>query len=289
MKMTDIMLPTKAQIKKYEDYLRISQECADNTIEKYIRELKIFIDYLKNETEYISKAALITWKSKMELKYKASSINSKIAAINKYLTYVGLDELKIKSIKVQKRIFCDESEELDKKEYIKLIKTADLCKKYRLSLMLQTICSTGIRVSELKYITVDALAKGMAEVEGKRKRRIIFLPRALCEKLKKYAEENNKIHTDDMIFSTKAGKEIDRSNIWRDMKVLCKKAEIDERKAYPHNLRHLFARTFYEIDKDISKLADVLGHTNINTTRIYLTQSMVNYMKQIDKMELITT
>ncbi len=195
--------------------------------------------------------------------------------------------MKVKPLKIQKVFFSDSSKELTREEYECLVRAAQDAGNQRLSLIIQTICSTGIRVSELKFITVQSVETGMAEVVNKGKRRIVFLPRDLRRLLKKYIKSQD--ITEGPIFVTKSGKPVDRSNIWRDMKKLCKSAGVDEKKVFPHNLRHLFARTYYSLEKDLSRLADILGHTSVNTTRIYTMESGTIHARQVDRLGLVIT
>jgi len=210
-----------------------------------------------------------------------------LTVANSFLQFMGWRELRIRPLKIQKSLFCDEEKELTQEEYTHLIHAADQKDNERLSLILQTICATGIRVSELKFITVEAVDMGRAEVNNKGKRRIVFLPGKLCRLLRKYIQKQ-KI-TAGAVFVTRNGRPMDRSNIWREMKKLCKSAGVEPGKVFPHNLRHLFARTFYSIEKDLSRLADILGHSSISTTRIYTAESGRVHQKQIERMGLVIT
>lgn len=210
-----------------------------------------------------------------------------LAAINNFLDWIGEPQYKVKLLKIQKKLFTDAEKELTKQEYIKLVETAEKEKNERLSLVMQTICATGIRVSELRYITVEAARKGSIKVNSKGKIRVIFLPNKLCDLLIKYCKKQGR--KTGIIFCTKNGKPLDRSNIWKDMKLLCKKAKIESEKVFPHNLRHLFARTYYKKEKDLSRLADLLGHTSVNTTKIYTMESGIEHVKQINHLKLLLT
>ena len=200
-------------------------------------------------------------------------------------SFLGWDDLKIKALCLQRQIFRPESKELTKSEYLRLVNTAILCGKTRLAIILQTICSTGIRVSELQHITVEAARKGEATVTLKGKTRRVFITDRMQKKLLRFATEQG--ITTGSIFITRNGKPVDRTNIWRDMKNLCLKSQIDPRKVFPHNLRHLFARVFYGIEKDIAKLADILGHSSIETTRIYIVSSGNEHRRHMESMNLI--
>lgn len=193
----------------------------------------------------------------------------------------------VRLLKIQKSLFCDESRELSRKEYIRLVRTAEIKGKQQLALLIQTICATGIRVSELQYITAEAIRTGRAEISNKGKRRIIFLPNTLRQLLKKYLQKQ-KI-TVGAVFVTRTGRPLDRSNIWRSMKELCGQAKVDPGKVFPHNLRHFFARIYYSMEKDLLRLADILGHSNINTTRIYTAESGLVYARRLEHMKLVIT
>lgn len=235
----------------------------------------------------ITKEKVIEYKSKLITDdYAVRSINSMLASINSLFAFLGWHELKVKSIKLQRQIYCPEEKELTKAEYLRLVNTAKQKGNERLCLLIQTICSTGIRVSELPYITVEAVRHGAAVVSLKGKTRSVFIVRELQKKLLRYAAEH-KI-TSGAIFVTRNGKPMSRTNIWREMKNLCSEAGVSTRKIFPHNLRHLFARTFYGIEKDIAKLADILGHSNINTTRIYIISTGDEHRKKLESMRLVT-
>ncbi|MFI3227811.1 MAG: tyrosine-type recombinase/integrase [Clostridia bacterium] len=270
-------------ILKYKNYL-IQEEKSQNTISKYIRDIKQFIEFL-GENE-LSKAEVLLFKEHIIKKYAPTSTNSIIAAVNSFLEFVGCPNFRVKPLKIQRDLFSRPEKELSKREYERLIKTAEKKENFKLSLIIQTICSTGIRVSELEYITVSSLHTARVQVNSKGKNRVILLPRDLCKMLKKYCNEQGV--TKGSVFVTKTGKSLNRSNIWKMMKSLCKEAKVLESKVFPHNLRHLFARTFYKIEKDISRLADILGHSSIDTTRIYTIETGLKHARQIDKMELIS-
>ena len=266
----------------YENYLR-DDEKSKATREKYVRDVKHFADFTGDRD--IDKAVLLEYKAELEKDYAMTSANSMIAAVNSFLRYVGWHDLCIKQFKIQKTAYSPEEKELSAAEFHALIKTAEKSNKERLSLVLQTICGTGIRVSELQFLTVEAVRKGEATVSCKGKTRKIFVISKLKNKLLAYAKRNN--IDSGILFTTKSGKPLDRSNIWREMKKLCKLAGISAEKVFPHNLRHLFARTFYSIEKDIAKLADILGHSNINTTRIYIMTTFAEHKRKMESMRLI--
>lgn len=269
-------------LKAYEDYLK-NDEKSKATCEKYMRDIKHFVEFAGGRD--IDKALLLDYKAALEEKYAITSANSMIAAVNSFLRYVGWHELCIKQFKIQKTVYSPEEKELSVVEIHSLVKTAEKNNKERLALVLQTICGTGIRVSELQYMTVETVRKGEVTVSCKGKTRKIFVVSKLQKKLLAYAKRN---HIESgMLFTTKSGKPLDRSNIWREMKKLCELAGIAAEKVFPHNLRHLFARTFYSIEKDIAKLADILGHSNINTTRIYIMTTFVEHKRKMERMHLI--
>ncbi|MCI5795742.1 MAG: site-specific integrase [Ruminococcus sp.] len=259
------------------------QEKSTSTIEKYIRDVKAFSVYAENAA--ITKEKVIAYKKYLRNNYAVRSVNSMLASINSLFNSLEWHDLKVKSLKLQQQVFCSEDRELTKAEYARLCKTAKRKKNKRLNLILQTICGTGIRVSELQYITVEAAKQGEAVVNCKAKTRSVFIVKELKQKLLRYAAEQN--IKSGMIFVTRTGKPISRTNIWREMKALCAEADVNPGKVYPHNLRHLFARVFYGIEKDIAKLADILGHSSINTTRIYIISTGTEHRKRMENMHLI--
>ena len=233
----------------------------------------------------MTKTVVMEFKASIVENYEISSANSMIAAVNAFLRFMGWMDCCIKQFKVQKKAFCSEEKELTKSEYIRLVNTAKEKGNERLNLILQTICGTGIRVSELQFITVEAVRKGEAVVSCKNKTRTVFIVRELQKKLLHYIK--TKGIASGCIFITKSGKPMSRCNIWREMKALCEQAGVSPDKVFPHNLRHLFARTFYGIEKDIAKLADILGHSSINTTRIYIISTGAEHKRKMENMRLI--
>lgn len=275
---------TEKLIAQYKCYL-VEQEKSEATIEKYMRDLLAFFHHF--EGKVLDKMDLLEWKTLLLDKYAPASVNSMLAAINGLMDYLNWSDLKVKPLKIQKAMFSDSEKELSKEEYLRLVRTAKNGGNEKLSLIIQTICSTGIRVSELKFITVEAVQAGKVEINNKGKLRTIFLPQQLRNILRKYLSKQKRMN--GMIFITKKGKPLDRSNIWRDMKALCKSADVSASKVFPHNLRHLFARIYYTLEKDLSRLADILGHSNVNTTRIYTMESGIVHAKQMERMGLIIT
>lgn len=273
---------TNSVIKDFEYHL-YSEEKSENTIQKYIRDVKFFCKH--TGTREISKSVVMEFKASLAANYEKTSANSMIAAVNAFLRFMGWGDCCIKQFRIQKKIFCSEEKELTKAEYVRLVNTAKQKGNKRLQLILQTICGTGIRVSELQYITVTAIHRGEAVVSCKNKTRTVFIVPQLQKKLVKYIKENG--ITTGCVFITKNGKPISRCNIWREMKALCQQAGVSPEKVFPHNLRHLFARTFYGIEKDIAKLADILGHSSMNTTRIYIITTGAEHKRKMENMRLI--
>lgn len=274
---------TESIISNFKIYLQ-NEEKSTNTIEKYVRDVKAFADYANSLD--VTKEMVIAYKNKLiSDDYAVRSINSMIASLNSLFIFVGWEDLKVKSIKLQRQIYCPEEKELTKAEYLRLVKTAKQKGNERLNLLIQTICGTGIRVSELQYITVEAVRCGEAVVSLKGKTRSVFIVSELKKKLLRYAAEQG--IKSGVIFITRNGNPMSRTNIWREMKKLCEQANVNPDKVFPHNLRHLFARTFYCIEKDIAKLADILGHSSINTTRIYIITTGNEHRRHMEKMRLI--
>ena len=275
---------TAEHIYCYLNYLR-EQERAAATLQKYAHDLNALLGWLDGRA--LTKTVLIVWKEELIATHAPATVNSMIAAVNGFLAFMGWRELAVKPLKIQKAIFCDEHRELTRDEYTRLVRAAERKENERLALILQTLCATGIRVSELKFITVEAVRTGRAEVTNKGKRRAVFLPDKLRRLLRKYLQGQKK--TAGAVFTTRTGKPLDRSNIWRDMKALCESAGVEPGKVFPHNLRHLFARTYYSLEKDLSRLADILGHSSVNTTRIYTVESGTVHQRQMERMGLIIT
>lgn len=273
---------TNEIIQKYKMYL-FEEERAKSTIEKYIRDVSKFSEWLCGKP--VEKSIVLEYKNMLCEKYAPASVNSILSSLNNFFSFNEWFKCRVKTLKIQTQIFCQSEKELSKSEYERLLKAAKTKNNERLFYLMQTICYTGIRISELKYITVAAVKNGKTEINCKGKMRIVFLPNKLCKMLKSYIKRN-KI-TDGSVFVTRTGKPIDRSNVWSDMRKLCKIAKVDKSKVFPHNLRHLFARTYYNLQKDISRLADILGHSSIETTRIYTMETGDTHRKQIEKMHLL--
>ncbi len=268
-------------LRQFKEYL-YKEEKSPATIEKYLRDAHKFLIFAGDTP--ITKELVLRFKATLLQRGLAvNSINSMLAAINALLLFLGQEDAKIKSVRQQRQTFCREDKELKKEDYKRLLHAAE--KDRRLHLLLQTICSTGIRVSELQYFTVEAVRKSEVRISCKNKTRVILIPGQLRKLLLKYTERK-KIYSGS-IFITRTGRPMDRSNIWTQMKKLCQKAAVKATKVFPHNLRKLFARTFYSVDKDIAKLADILGHSSINTTRIYIMSSGAEHRRRIEQLGLV--
>lgn len=270
-----------------EDYLRrlAEDERGAATIDKYRRDLLRFYEFLPPD-KAVDKAVVLSWKEQLVArKYASSSVNVMLASVNGLLTFAGRPEWRAKFLKRQRAAFCDERRELRRAEYEKLVETARREKKTRLTLMMETICSTGIRVSELAFVTVEAVRAGRAELMLKGKCRRILFPAALVRKLSRYAAERRIAR--GPIFTDKSGSPVSRHRVWYEMKKLGARAGVAASKVFPHNLRHLFARTYYALERDLSKLADLLGHSSVETTRLYIITAGVEHLRQLDKMKLV--
>ena len=235
----------------------------------------------------ITKHETLTLVLRVPTSHAPATVNSILAAVNGFIRFMGWKDIAVKLMKIQKALFCDERRELTRAEYARLVSAAQKVGNERLSLVMQTICATGTRVSELRFITVEAVTTGRAEICNKGKRRTVFLPGRLRRLLRKYLQKQKK--TAGAVFTTRTGRPLDRSNIWRDMKALCESADVEPGKVFPLNLRHLFARTYYSLEKDLSRMADILGHSSVNTTRIYTVESGGVHQRQLEHMGLIIT
>ena len=272
---------TEEMLRSYHQYL-LREEKSTATVEKYLRDVRAFAFYA-GESE-ITKEVVLEYKRELQEKeYAVRSINSMLASLNSFLIYMGWTDCKVKSFKLQRQVYCAEEKELTKAEYERLLKAAE--KNEQLRLVMQTICGTGIRLSELKFFTVEAVSRGEVIVNCKAKTRTILIPGKLRKRLLDYARKQ-KIRS-GVIFLTRNGKPLDRKTIWAQMKGLCKAAGVNPSKVFPHNLRKLFARTFYGIEKDIAKLADILGHSSIDTTRIYIMTTGTEHRRKIERLGLV--
>lgn len=274
---------TEQAFDQFEDYLR-HDEREESTIEAYLRSLTRFAEWADGRT--ITKELAMEWKAALsEAGYRPISVNAMLAAVNKFFTCMGREDCKVKYLKLQRQMFRKSEKDLSKEEYQRLVQAAHEKGDLRMELILETICATGIRVGELKYITVEAVRAGVAEIALKGKIRTILLPHRLCRKLQKYAKQQ-KIAS-GKLFLTQDGLPVSRQSIWTRMKALCEAAGVERSKAFPHNLRSLFARSFYGSCHDVVRLADVLGHSSIETTRIYLMSTGKEYLRQLDKLGLV--
>lgn len=270
-------------IKQFGCYLE-EQECSRATIAKYLRDARRLAEFCRGAPA--DKAQLIAFKQHLQKAgYAPSSVNSMLAAVNCYLKYAGHPEWKLRFLKIRRGTFANRSKELSQDEYERMVSKALEHGDDRLALLLQTICATGIRVSELQAISVESLNSGRAELRSKGKIRMILIPRKLCQMLRRYCREQR--ITDGCVFVTKNGQPLDRSNIWKMMKRAAEEAKVKTKKVYPHNLRHLFAQTYYKKYKDIVRLADILGHSNVDTTRIYTAKNGQEQQKQIEHLSLL--
>lgn len=269
-------------VKAYERFLN-EQEKSGATVSKYMGEVIKLMDWLKGRK--ISKSTLLEYKQYLAARYSSRRVNSAVSAINNFLEFKNLQILKIKTMKIQKNVYRQSDRELCIGEYFKLLEAAEKVGNKRLALIMQTICATGIRVSELKYITVEAVKEKTAEVNMKGKVRVLLLPKSLCKLLAEYIRQNG--IKSGCVFITKGGKPVNRSNIWSDMKKLCGIAGVEPKKVFPHNLRHLFARTFIKKEKDLLKLSAILGHSSIETTMIYTMESSDKHRKLIENLGLV--
>ncbi len=258
----------------------LEEEKSENTVERYVRDVKMFLDYVSLSS--IEKSDVLCYKSKLCEMYSPQSVNTILSSLNSFFDFFSRCDLKVKMLKIQKQIFADDAKQLTMAEYERLLDAAKRKNKERLYCLLQTIGSTGLRISELCCVTAEAVKSGVAQVNCKGKRRQVFLPKQLCCLLLKYMKKKN--IKSGSVFVTRNGNPLDRSNIWAEMKKLCIEANVSEKKVFPHNFRHLFARIYYSVKKDIVRLADILGHSSIDTTRIYTMENGVVHRKQIQQL-----
>ena len=277
------MIIMESMLEEYEGYLQ-DEERSRATVEKYLRDVRKFMRYLASDTE-LDKNRVREYKQWLRERYTITSANSMLAAVNNFLVFLGKEELRVKLYKVQRVLYSRPERELTESDYKRLIYAARREGDMRMSMLLQTICSTGIRISELKYITVESLKTGRVEIYNKGKSRLVLLPAELVRMLKRYCGKMN-LHAGS-IFVTRTGRALDRSNINKRMKQIGEAAGVDTAKVFPHNLRHLFARTFYNMEKDVVRLMDLLGHSNINTTRIYTAGTESQPRRQLSRMKLV--
>ena len=273
---------TNELIHSFKNYL-IEEEKSENTVEKYIRDISFFMAWLCDQEA--TKILALEYKKELCEKYAPASVNAAISSLNSFFAFMEWHDIRIKALKIQRQIFSSKDKELTKVEYERLLNAAKSKKNERLYYLMQTICSTGIRVSELRYITTSAVHSGQAVINCKGKMRIVILPKELCKMLKGYIGDNN--IKNGSVFVSRNDKPLDRSHIWKMLKALCKTAGVSKDKVFPHNFRHLFARTYYSLQKDIVRLADILGHSSVNTTRIYTIETGEVHRKQIQRLGLL--
>lgn len=274
----------KNQLSSFRQWL-LEEERESTTIEKYLREVESFATWAQRKP--MTKETVKKWKAHLMVSgFQPRTVNGKLSALNKFFAFLGWQDCRVKYLKIQRRVFCNTDRELTKEEYLRLLETAQEMGRERLALLIETICATGIRVSEVQYITVEAAQAGQAEIRLKGKIRTILLPKKLCRKLLKYVKK--KKITSGKVFLTRGGRGLNRRQIWAEMKALCTKAGVERTKVFPHNLRHLFARLFYRACRDVVKLADVLGHSSIETTRIYLISTGAEHARQLERLGLIS-
>lgn len=270
---------TNRHLEAFQTYLK-NEEKSSATIEKYLRDAKAFAAYTGKKE--VTKELAASYKEYLVKKeYAPRSINSMLASLNSLLAFLGWRDCQVKHLRIQRQIYC--REELEREEYLRLLRAAG--KDTRLNLILQTICSTGIRISELQYFTVEAVRTGEVSIRCKGKTRTILIPGKMRKKLLAYA--GKKGIQAGSVFVSRSGKPLHRSSIWLQMKKLCEAAEVNPSKVFPHNLRKLFARTFYRVSRDIARLADVLGHGSIETTRIYIMETGKEHRRRIEKLALV--
>ena len=278
----DAYTMTNEQIRFYEETLRLEERC-EATVQKYISAVKAFFAFLP-ENKAVFRETVLAWKEQIRDKFSANTVNVMLSAVNRFFACVSWN-ICVKQLKVQRRIFRDCEREMTKTEYMRLLNEAWKQGNLRLYHLMQTLGGTGIRISELRFITVESVRDGKAVVDCKGKRREILIPKKLREKLLAYCAGAN--ITSGSVFVTKSGKPLNRSNVWKELQRLCAEAGVDRRKVFPHNFRHLFAVSFYRMEKDIAKLADLLGHASINTTRIYIMESGEEHERQLEKLGLV--
>jgi len=271
-------------LEAFRTYLADAEKSAA-TIAKYMRDVRGFAQYIEQKT--VSRQGVLDYKAQLAQHYAITSANSMLASLNAFFRFAGWMDLCVRQFKVQHQAFVPEEKELTRAEYERLVKAAREDGNERLQLVLQTICATGIRVSELAFMTVEAVRQGEMLVQCKGKLRTVFIVPKLREQLLSYAQKQNR--SSGPLFVTRSGRPISRTAVWREMKALCRQANVSPGKVFPHNLRHLFARIFYGIEKDLAKLADILGHSSINTTRIYIATTGAEHRRSMENMGLVLT
>lgn len=274
---------TQERLRAFQDYL-VREERSKGTIEKYLRDISALAAYLDGRP--VTKERMTQWKEALLADHTPGTVNSMLSAANAFFHFWGWEDCRVKFFRIQRQMFRSESRELTREEYERLLQTAKEQGRFRLALLMETICATGIRVSEVRHVTVEALRAGRATISLKGKIRTVLLPSKLCRKLLKYAKKQ-KIASGE-VFLTRNGTSLSRKQIWAEMKAVCKLAGVEPSKVFPHNLRHLFARVFYTASRDVAKLADILGHSSIETTRIYLISTGTEHQRQLEGLQLVS-
>ena len=269
-------------IRLFQSHL-IEEEKSQATRDKYTRDITAFFTWLGDRP--LDKQAVLDYKAHIQTEYAPASVNSMLSSLNSLFSFMERHDLHVRTLKIQRQIFLPKERELTRTEYDRLLAAARKAGNHRLFWLMQTVCSTGIRISELFFITAEAVGKGHADIDCKGKRRRVFLPKDLCQGLRRYMASRG--IKKGPVFVTRNGRPVDRSNVWSEMKAICAKAGVLCKKVFPHNLRHLFARVHYSLYKDIARLADILGHSNINTTRIYTMESGEVHARQVQRMGLL--
>jgi len=286
--MNKEILKNGNKIYEFVNYLKV-EEKSKATVAKYERDLRKFLRYLEKvykATEQISKEVILDYKEMLMSEYESSSVNSMLAALNQYLVFIGKEKCRVKQVKIQRKAFLEEEKCLTIDEARKLMVVAGQEERFRLKMIIETLCDTGVRVSELAFFTVKRIKSGIIKIHNKGKTRVIALTNSLRIKLLRYAKDSN--IKNGLIFITKAGNVMDRSNLWREIKELCGKAGVVLKKGFPHNFRRLFARNYYKVEKDIVSLADIMGHSQIETTRLYTIMTYREFVEKLKNMKSIS-
>ena len=274
---------TKATLAAFHRHLQ-EAERRPATVAKYLREIQTFAGSLR-PGQLVTKETVLAWKEALAQRCAPSTVNGKLAALNTFFSFLGWEECRVKPLRRQRELFRDPGRELHKGDYLRLLAAARQARNWRLYYLMETLASTGVRISELQYVTVQTLRTGRVWAEGKGKGRLVLLTPKLCRVLAKYCRQRG--ITTGPVFVTRTGRPMDRSNIWRELHHLCEAAGVEARRVFPHNFRHLFARAFYALEKDIAKLADLLGHASVETTRIYIMESGAEHKRQVERLGLV--
>ena len=277
------LLITPQAVRRFASGLRAGER-SEETVARYTRALRQYAAWLDGAPANRENA--LAWRESLSASGRsAAGINVDVAAINSFFSLEGADSERIRPLRVQRRLFRPAERELTRGEYARLVAAAREVGRERTELLLEAMCSTGVRVGEVRCLTVEAARAGRAEIRLKGKVRVVLLPRSLCRKLLDWAKKTGR--RAGALFVTRSGRPMCRGQIWAEMKSLCAGAGVEPSKVFPHNLRHLFARAFYRVSRDIARLADVLGHSSIETTRIYLLTTSAEHEKTLERMGLI--